>query len=274
MAFTVTANSSTGFGISLGAGSTGQIKTKISGSFAAKPVKVKTSAVPVAINESQTQESGSGGYASSHTLPDLDVTGTNSYAVAAGFNRNPASDVTSWTFEGNTPDNLYDSINTNVVAVSTKGYVINNAATTIVSNTPSFKLQAMIGVALTGVNQSTPDATTGTNTTGGYGASGTLAYTGTEGNMLLVFVSTQNDRTFTASNCTEIAEVTHADGNLGSGFAGYVEATGSSQTIGATWTGDDNWRLVIIELERAGSASWSVKPVKYKTGGSFTTTGY
>jgi len=207
----------------------------------------------VTIRGSQTYESGSGGYLGSHTLTDLDVTGTDSCAVAAGFNRNPASDVSSWTFEGNTPTAIADSINANVVAVSTQRYLISNAATTIVSNTPTFKLQAMIGVALEGVDQTTPIA--GSTTGGSYGTAATASYTGTSGNMLLVFVSTQNDRTFTASGTTDITSVTHADANLGSGYAGYVSATGSSQTIGATVSSADNWRLVIVEVAAAASGT-------------------
>ena len=205
----------------------------------------------VTIRGSQTYESGSGGYNASHTMTDLDVTGTDSCAIAAGFNRNPASDVGSWTFEGNTPTAIADAINANVVAVSTQRYLISNAATTIVSNTPTFKLQAMVGVALEGVDQTTPIA--GSTTAGNYGTAATASYTGTSGNMLLVFVSSQNDRTFTASGTTDIASVTHADANLGSGYAGYVSATGSSQTIGATLSSADNWRLVIVEVTAAAS---------------------
>lgn len=205
----------------------------------------------IAFTESQTYESGSGGFQSSHTLPDLDASGTDSIAIAAGFNRDPTSDVTSWTFEGNTPTQIASAINTNVVAVDLYRYVINNAATTIVSNTPTFKLQAMIGASFTGVHQTTP--TTGTpSTSTGFGSSATLSYTGTSGNYLIVAVSTQDDRTFTASSCTQAAQVTHGDTNLGSGFIGYVAATGSSQTIGATWTTDTNYAIVLAELAIAG----------------------
>lgn len=208
----------------------------------------------VTIKGSQVYQSGSGGYSASHTLPDLDASGVNTLAVAAGFNRNPASDVTSWTFEGSTPTAIADSINASVVAVSTQRYLINNSATTIVSNTPSYKLQAMIGVALEGVDQTTP--ITGTPATaGGYGTAATAAYTGTSGNMLLVFVSSQSDRTFTASGVTDITSVTHADANLGAGYGGYVTASGSSQTIGAALSSADNWRLVIFEVEAAASGT-------------------
>lgn len=251
----------------------------------------------VTIRGSQTYESGSGGYSASHTLTDLDVTGTDTLAIAAGFNRNPASDVSSWTFEGNTPTAIANSINANVVAVSTQRYIISNAATTIVSNTPTYKLQAMIGVALEGVDQTTPTA--GSTTGGSYGTAATASYTGTSGNMLLVFVSTQNDRTFTASGTTDIASVTHADANLGSGYAGYVTATGSSQTIGATLSSADNWKLVIVEVAASSGggstgqakvyngstfvakpvkvyngSTWDIKPVKYYNGSTWVTTTY
>ena len=44
----------------------------------------------VTIRGSQTYESGSGGYNASHTMTDLDVTGTDSCAIAAGFNHSLA----------------------------------------------------------------------------------------------------------------------------------------------------------------------------------------
>lgn len=204
----------------------------------------------IAIDDNATYESGSGGYAASHTLPDIDCSGTDSYAIACGFNRNPTSDVSSWTFEGATPDDVVDNINTNVSAVSIKGDIVNDADLTIISNTPSYKLQAMIGIALSGVDQTTPIVDTLTPSAG-YGASATASYTGTSGNLLLVFIGLKDDRTFTASGCTEVGTVTHLDANVGSGFVGYVEATGSSQTIGASWTGDTNTIMAIVEIAAA-----------------------
>lgn len=207
----------------------------------------------VTITDSQTYESGSGGFLSSHTWPDVNVSGTNTLHLACGNNRNPLSDVSGWTSDGNTMTSVVDSINTNVCAVSIYRYLINNADVTTVSSTPSFKLQGGIVLGLAGVDQTTPIA--GTGTAGNFSATATAAYTGTSGNLLLVFVSTQNDKTFTASNCTAQASVTHADTNQGSGFVGYVTATGSSQTIGATFTGNDNWRLAIVEITAAAAAA-------------------
>lgn len=208
----------------------------------------------ITITDSDIYESGSGGYSATHTFPDIDVSGTDTLHVAVGFNRNPASDVTGWTSETNAMTTVIDSINVGVCACSVWRYLINNAATTTVSSTPSYKLQAGVTLGLSGVDQTTPIAGT-PSAAGGYGASATAAYTGTSGNLLLVFVSTQNDKTFTASNCTAVNSVTHADANLGSGFVGQVEATGSSQTIGATWTGDDNYRMAIVEITAAGAAA-------------------
>lgn len=205
----------------------------------------------VTITANQTYQ---GTYLASHTFTDVDVSGSDTCHLAFGFNRNPASDVTSWTSEGNTMSQEALSVNANVCAVQVMRYLINNATTTTVCNTPSFKLQAGIVVGLAGVDQTTP--ITGTpSTSGSYGASATASYTGTSGNLLLVSVSTQSDKTFTASSCTTLATITHSDASLGSGFVGYVTATGSSQTIGATWTGSDNWRMAIVEIKASGAAT-------------------
>ena len=193
-----------------------------------------------------------GSYVDTHTLTDIDCSGTDTYAVAMGINRNPTTEVTAWTIEGNTPTSIKDEIATNVAAIQSVGYLINNAATTIVSSTPTYKLQSMIGAGFAGVDQSTP--VTGTPVSAQvYGAAISTSYTGTSGNMLIVMVSTQNDKTFTATNCTEITSVTNGDANLGSGFLGYVTATGSAQTLGATWTTDCVATLVIFELKAAGA---------------------
>lgn len=207
----------------------------------------------IAIIDSDTYESGSGGYVTTHTLPDIDVSGTDTLAIAVGFNRNPLSDVGSWTIEGASPTSLINSINTNVSAIQSYYHLINNATTTVVSNTPSFKLQAIIGLGLSGVDQTTPIAGSSA-AADGYGAAASHSYTGTAGNLLIVFVTTSADRTYTATNCTALQSVIHADANLGSGFVGYVTATGSSQTVGATWTTDTNWQCAVAEIKAASGS--------------------
>lgn len=212
----------------------------------------------VSITQSQTYD---GGYTNVHTFTDVDCSGTDTLHVACGFNRNPATEVTSWTSEGNTMTTIKNEINANVCAVSAWRYLINNAATTTVSNTPSYKLQAGITLGLAGVDQTTP--ITGTPVSSqGYGASATQAYTGTSGNLLFVFLGLKDDRTITASSCTEQTSVTGADANMGTGWCGYVTATGSSQTIGGTWTGDTNWTMTIFEVKAAaGGGGSSIKTV-------------
>lgn len=223
----------------------------------------------VAIDDNATYESGSGGYIQVHTLSDINCSGSNSYALFAGFNRNPAVEVTSWTCEGATPDNIKDQINTSAVGVSVKGDIISNSATTIVCNTDSYKLQAISGLALSGVDQTTP--ITGTPVGGqNWGTTATVSYTGTSGNMLFVFASSQHDRTFTASNCTQIHNFAHADAALGQCFAGYVTATGSSQTVGVTIDTATNWSVVVVEVKAAAAAGVTVTP----SAGSLTITGY
>ncbi len=212
----------------------------------------------ISIIDSDTYQSGSGGYVTSHTLPDIDVSGTDTLAIAVGFNRNPLSDVSSWTFEGNSPTSLINAINTNVAAIQSYYYLINNAATTIVSNTPSYKLQAIIGLGLSGVDQTTPIAGSSAAASG-YSSAASHSYTGTSGNLLLVFVTTSADRTYTATNCTALQSVTHADANCGSGFVGYVTATGSSQSVGATWTTDTNWECAVVEITPASASTSTSK---------------
>ncbi len=199
----------------------------------------------VTIIQSQTYD---GGYVATHTFPDVDVSGTNTLHVAAGFNRNPAVEVSGWTSEGVAMTTIKDEINANVVAIQTRQNLINNSLTTTVASTPDSKLLAGITVGLAGVDQTTP--ITGTPVSSqGFSSSATQAYTGTSGNLLLVVVALKDDRTFTASSCTAQASVTGADANMGSGFLGYVTATGSSQTIGATWTTDTNWAITIFEVK-------------------------
>lgn len=200
----------------------------------------------VTIIDNQTYD---GSYVATHTFTDVDVSGTDTLHIAVGFNRNPASEATSWTSDGNTMVSITEEINANVVAVSAWYYKINNSTVTTVSNTPSFKLQTGITAGLAGVNQTTPIV--GTTSTQNYGASATTSYTGVSGNLLAVFVATKDDRTFTASNCTSLVSITGADANMGSGFLGYVTATGSSQTIGANWTTDTNWAIVVAEINAA-----------------------
>lgn len=213
----------------------------------------------ISIVDSKVYPNAGQTYAASHQLPDLAASGTDTYVIAAGYNRNPASDVSSWTIEGNTPTNIQDNINANVVAISVKGYVINNAATTVISNTPSFKLQNMIGLALTGVDQTTP--ITGTPVTfSDFNTNAIASYTGTAGNLLLVWVSTQGQKTFTASGCTAIATAVNSDSNIGNGWVGYVTATGSAQNIGATFSGGDNLRVTIVEVKAAAAGGVTVTP--------------
>lgn len=202
------------------------------------------------LTDNDVYQSGSGGFLASHTLPDIDASGANAIAIGVGFNRNPVSDVTGWTFEGTAGTLVANAINANVVAVSMYFATSSSAAETIVSNTPSFKLQAMIGASFTDGHQSAP--VVGTPSTGtGFNSTGTLSVTGTAGNTFVVGVSTQGDRTFTASGCTLINQVTHADANVGSGFLGYVAATGSPQTIGASWGTGDNYAIVVAEIKPA-----------------------
>lgn len=194
----------------------------------------------------------SDGHIQTHTFPDVDVSGDDTIALAVGFNRNPASDVDGWTADSNAMSEVATSINGNVCAIQVMSRLINAEDVTVVCSTPEYRLQAGVAIGLENIDQDDPIEDT--KTAGGWGTTASASYTGTEGNLLLVFVTTQNDKTYTPTNNTQLATVTHSDSSLGSGFVGYVTATGSEQTLGASWSDGDNWRIAIVELNAAGES--------------------
>lgn len=204
----------------------------------------------LSILDYDSYQSGSGGYLPSHTLAALNAAGSNTGVIGFGFNRNPVSEITSRTANGNAMTHAASSINTNVVAV--RGYyaLLNNASVDIVHLSP-YKLEAIIGVAVAGLDQSTPIAGSLEKTTDTYTAAATLSYTGTPGNMLLVAVAAQGSRTITPVGVTQLQNFDHGDGAIGQCFVGYVEATGSPQTVGGNLNSADNVRVLVIELASA-----------------------
>jgi len=206
----------------------------------------------ITIDNSTTYDAGS--YTDVHTLSAFDCSGTNSQLAVMIAQRAINTEVSTATANGNTMTQRGRAENTNVCGVAWYDYTIDNASFNVVVNTPSYKLCAIGAIALSGVDQSTPTAGTPATTTG-YGSTATTSYTGTSGNMLLVAVNTQGTRTLTASNCTQTINDDHPDANLGSYFAGYVEATGSSQTIGCTLSADDNYAVSIIEVKAVAGAT-------------------
>lgn len=206
----------------------------------------------VAIDNSSTYDSG--GYTNNHTLSAFQCNGTDSHLVVGVANRNFSSEVTGATADGNTMTLRSGSaVDNNSAGVGVFDYTISSASFDIVVSTPTYKLAAVMALALSGVDQTTATAGTPVTTTG-WGTSATASYTGTSGNMLLVFINTQNARTLTASNCTESLNADHPDANLGQYFAGYVTATGSSQTIGATLNSGDNYAVSIVEVAASAGA--------------------
>lgn len=199
-----------------------------------------------------------GSFLSSHTISAFDCSGTNSCLLVAGYNKNPATEVTGVTADGNAMTLVDSNINANVVAVQGYNYEINDNSFNIVVSTPAFKEWAGIAVNLNGVDQTTNYNTT-TVKAQNFGTTATAAVTGTAGSMLMVIASTQGDQTLTASNCNQLQNFNPTSG-IGSCFVGYVEATGSSQTIGVTINTNDNWRLLIIEYYAAAAAGGTTWP--------------
>jgi hypothetical protein len=208
---------------------------------------VGDAAIPAgaSILNSDIYESGSGGYIQTHTLSGFSCSGTNTQLLVFGFNRNPASEVTSMTANGAEMTLFGESINANVTAIQGYYHAINNGSFDIVSSTPSYKLQAMVAVALSGAHQTTP-VTHGE--VHGFATSVSLSYTGKAGNLLLVTIALQGNYTITPTGNTELQQFDHADSNLGRCYVGYVTATGSAQSLGGSWGTTDNYRLMITEV--------------------------
>lgn len=216
----------------------------------------------VTVTNSDPYNSGSGGFLATHTEAAFDCSGTDSCLIVAGYNDNPTSEVSGVTADGNAMTLIDTSENTNVVAVQAYRYLINDNSFDIVCSTPTFKLQAMISIALNSVDQTTPIAGTPAKT-GGNGTDATASYTGTAGNLILAFVTSQNASTITpASGMTMIEDFDHGDTDIGQCWAGYITATGSSQTVGGTLSSTDNYRLLVVEVKTA-IAAWVPKIVAF-----------
>lgn len=200
-----------------------------------------------------------GGFLASHSISAFGTSGSNPYLLLAGYNKNPASDISgNVTADGNTMTKIDENINANVVAVQLYGIIPGDTSQDIVIPTATFKEFAGVAINLNGVDQSTPYIGTPVKAQG-FGTGATAAVTGTLGNLLMVIISTQNDRSFTPSNCNELQDFAATSG-IGGCFVGYIDATGSSQTIGATVSSGDNWRLLIVEIKAAAAAAAGFVP--------------
>lgn len=208
----------------------------------------------------------SGSFAASHTVSAFDTSGTDTYLLNASFNKNPATQVTTVTADGSNMTKIGESINANVCAIQAYGIIPSDTSTDIVVSTPSFKEEAMIVANLNGVNQTTPYNTT-VVTAGTFSGTATASITGTSGSLLIAMGVCQNDRTVTASNCTQVQNFSPTTG-IGTCFMGYLTADGTSQTLGFTMTAD-NWRLVIVEFFVAGGGASPTYPGYYGKGGWF-----
>lgn len=218
----------------------------------------------VTVTNSDPYDSGSGGFLATHTEAAFDCSGTDACLIVAGYNDNPTSEVSGIAADGNAMTLEDTSENANVVAVQAYRYLINDASFDIVCSTPSFKLQAMISIALNGVDQTTPVIATAK--TGGFDTNLETTYTGSAGNLILTFLTTQNARTITPSaGQTVLEDFDHGDTDIGQCWAAYVTATGSSQTVGGTIPSGDNYRLLILEIKAAAAAAagWVPKAIVF-----------
>ena len=193
------------------------------------------------------------GYNATHTLSAFACNGTDSHLIVASFNRNPTADVTSITANGVAMTLEKNQENAGTTATQLYGYKINNASFDIVANTPGYKQEAFVAIALSGANQT--DAVIGTPVGAtAYNSTATTSYTGASGNLLIVAITNDDStKTFTASGCTQLQNFDHVT-DVRQCFVGYVTATGSAQTIGATLSGDANYTIAIIEIDVVGVA--------------------
>lgn len=189
-----------------------------------------------------------GSFLGSHTISAFDCSGTDSFLFVAGFNKNPAVEVTSVTADANAMTLIDDNINANVVAIQAYGYEINNSSFNIVANTPTFKEWAGIAIALAGVDQTT-NYNTVVSEIGGFGNTATTTITGTAGSLILIIGATQGDQTLTISGTGATVEENFSPASgIGTCILGYATATGSSQTLGFTSGANDNYRLTLVEI--------------------------
>lgn len=205
------------------------------------------------VANSSTYQSGSGGFLNVHTMSAFDCSGTDSFLIVFSFNRNPNSDVAGFTANGNSMTEFDENINTNVSAVEGYYYAINNASFDIVCSTPSFKLAAFAAIALENVDQTGSPIVQTEKAAAGFGTSISDAITATSGELVLSAVALKSDfaMTPTGTGHTEIVDFAHADSNFGQSFVGQVAGTGSSQTIGASWSTSDNCIMMLVEIEPA-----------------------
>ena len=183
-------------------------------------------------------------------MTDFDASGTDTFVLQGSFNKNPASNVTSRSIEGVTPTTQIAATNASVSSAIILSRLINNSAVTCVTGTSSYKEEAMIGLGLSGVDQSTPVAST-YSPGSQYGNTPNVSRTGTSGNWFITFIAYKTDVTLTASAGQTVIKNFTTTNSLGTCFAAYVECTGSAQTVGATSGTTDNYELAVVEVTAA-----------------------
>lgn len=207
----------------------------------------------MAVTIANSTDFNTAGYNATHTISAFACNGTDSHLLVASFNKNPTVEVSSITANAVAMTLERNSENASTVAAQIYGYKINNASFDVVANTPGYKQEAMVAIALAGANQT--DAVIGETGATGYGTAATVAYTGTSGNLLVVAVTNADSaQPLTASNCTQLSNFDHTT-DVHECFVGYVTATGSSQTIGATMAGSANYAVAIVEIATASAAT-------------------
>jgi len=202
---------------------------------------------------STTYDSGSS-FLATHTLASgFDASGTDGVLVVVIHQRNPISEVTSVTVDTNSMTLEASNVNTNVSGVQIYTYVVNDASVDVVANTPSFKLCAATVMYWENVDATDPIFQTWTPAAG-FGTTGTSSLTANSAdNTILSGINKKEDASLTVSGLTSISNFSPSNSNLGQAGAGYADATGSSQTLGFTWTGSDNWSLIHGELTATSS---------------------
>ena len=198
------------------------------------------------------------GYANTDTIAAFDCSGVDSRLFVGVFYKDTDS-IAGVEADGNamTLRSGSQNVQGGTAGVEVWEYTIDNASFDVTTSQPSYKEIAFTAVALAGVDQATP--TIGTPVLGdGYNSDVSASYTGEVGNMLMVVINVQGTRTLTVSGITLIDTFQPASG-IGACLIGYVEATGSAQTVGASITGGvTNWRISVVEVKAASGAAVTI----------------
>ena len=182
------------------------------------------------------------------------VSGTDRVLLVAVHCRTDV--ITGVTYNGASMTFLGKNINSGVVGVSWYYLVAPSTGTNdVIVSFSAFTLSAVAVWSLTGVNQTSPIATSDFSATlDGFGTgSGSQSLSTSSGQWLVAAFATSADGSaFAATDgATLLLSGSHTDGSLGSTMVVYDAGAG---TFGASWTTSTNWRAGALVLNPVADA--------------------